>query len=316
MQESGKSLFAQEQDVAGQNLAGQEPAQKAADVIDVTLTSFRADVMEESMNRLVLIDFWSARVPACKQLAPVVEKVVMACRGKVRLARMNVDEFPQIAAKLGIQSVPAIVAFQGGQMLDGFMGVMPENEIMAFIERCIGPVGVDVEALVAEGLAALDAGDIDTATDVLVRAAQEEPEHIGLRAGFARLHLARGFMDEARAVLDAIPPNKALAAPVVAARAALELQEQAAAVGDLAALQARIAANPADHQARYDLAVGLNAAGQRAEAAEQLLASFKLDRLWNDDAARKLLLQLFESWGPADPAALAARRRLSTLLFS
>lgn len=307
MQESGKSLFSQDQ---------QQPAQKAADIIDVTLASFRADVIDESMGRLVLIDFWSARVAACKQLTPIVEKVVKACGGKVRLARMNVDEYPQIAAKLGIQSVPAIVAFQGGQMLDGFMGVMPEKEVMAFVERCIGPVGVDVEALATEGLAALDAGDIDTATDLLMQAAQEDPEHIGVRAGFARLHLARGFIDEARAVLDAIPPNKALAAPVVAARAALELQEQAAAVGDLAALQARIAADPGDHQARYDLAVGLNAAGQRAEAAEQLLVSFRLDRLWNNDAARKLLLQLFESWGPVDPATIAARRRLSTLLFS
>ncbi len=302
---------------AENTLASQtDRAHGAADLIDVTLQGFRADVMEESMRRLVLVDFWAPWCGPCKQLGPVLEKIVKAARGKIRLARMNIDEHPQIAQKLGIQSIPAVVAFRDGQMVDGFMGALPESEINTFIERCIGPVGPDVEALFAEAQALLEAGEIDAAEAAYFGIIEHDPAHAGALAGLARVNISRGKLGEAKAILDAIPANQAQAAPVAAARAALGLVERAGSVGDLAGLLARVENVPTDHQARYDLAVALNAAGRRDAAAQELLNLFKRDRSWNDDAARKLLLQLFESWGPLDPATLSARRQLSSLLFS
>jgi putative thioredoxin len=293
-------------DVVGEN---------SADLIDVTLQGFRADVMEDSLRRLVLVNFWAPGSGPCKQLIPVLEKIVKAARGKIRLARMNIDAWPQIAEKLGVQSIPAVVAFQGGQMVDGFLGVLPESEIKAFIERCIGPAG-DVEALFGEAQALLEGGDLEAAEPALMRVLTIDPDHVGAQAGLARILVARGALAEAKAILDAIPAHKVQTAPVAAARAALTLQEQAGAVGDLATLLARVENVPNDHQARYDLAVALNAAGRRNAAAQELLSLVKRDRAWNDAAARKLLLQLFESWGPLDPATHTARRQLSSLLFS
>jgi putative thioredoxin len=296
----------------------QSPSNSAAgaDVIDVTLQSFRAEVMEDSLRRLVLIDFWAPWCQPCKQLTPVLEKVVTATRGKVRLAKMNIDQYPQIADKLGIQSIPAVVAFHKGQMIDGFMGTLPESEIKAFIERCIGPIGEDIEALLVEGQALLDSDNLDGAEDVFARILAVETEHVAALAGLARIQIGRGALDEAKALLDAVPAKQANAPAVAAVRAALALQEQAGSVGDLAYLLARVENVPGDHQARFDLAVALNAAGRRDAAAQELLNIVKRDRGWNDDAARKLLLQLFESWGPLDPTTRAARRQLSSLLFS
>jgi putative thioredoxin len=287
-----------------------------ADLIDVTLQGFRAEVMEESMRRLVLVDFWAPWCGPCKQLGPVLEKLVKAARGKVRLAKMNIDEWPQIAEKLGIQSIPAVVAFQGGQMVDGFVGVLPESEIKAFIDRCGGSGGPDIEAIYAEAQGLLDAGEAETAEPALMAILEADSAHVGARAGVARVLVARKNFDEARALLDAISVNQSQAAPVVAARAELALAEQAVELGDLAPLLARVEKSSDDHQARYELAMALNAAGQREGAAAELLQLFRRDRAWNDDAAWKLLLQLFESWGPLDPATRSARRQLSTLLFS
>ena len=246
----------------------------------------------------------------------MLEKIVKAAKGKVRLAKMNIDDYPQIAQKLGIQSIPAVVAFQGGQMVDGFVGALPESEIKAFIDRCGGPAGADVEAIFAEAQALLDAGDAESAEPAFLAILEADPAHVGARAGLARVAISRGKLEEAKALLDAIPANQAQAAPVAAARAALALEEQAGSVGDLAFLLARVENAPNDHQARYDLAVALNGAGRREGAAEELLNLIRRDRSWNDDAARKLLLQLFESWGPLDPATRSARRQLSSLLFS
>jgi putative thioredoxin len=298
--------------ISSQNVGALE----AADLIDVTFQGFRAEVMDESTRRLVLVDFWAPWCGPCKQLGPVLEKIVKEARGKIRLAKMNIDAYPQIAQKLGIQSIPAVVAFRDGQMVDGFMGALPESEIKSFIARCVGPAGPDVEALLDEAQALLDSGEIDDAEAVFLELLQVEREHVGALAGLARICLSRGKPDEAKAILDALPASQAQAAPVVAARAALALQEQAGAVGDLAYLLARVENVPTDLQARYDLAVALNGAGRRDAAAQELLQLFKRDRAWNDDAARKLLLQLFESWGPLDPATISARKQLSSLLFS
>lgn len=286
------------------------------DIVDVSLQSFRADVMEESLRRLVLIDFWAPWCGPCKQLTPILEKVVAASRGRVRLAKMNIDQYPQIAEKMGIQSVPAVVAFKDGQMVDGFLGAVPEGEIKAFIDKWAGPAGEDVEALFAEAQALLDSGDSDAAEAAFAHVLGASPNHAGALAGLARVQIARGALDDAKSLLDSVPADQANAPAVVAARAALALQEQAGALGDMAFLLARVENVPGDLQARYDLAVALNAAGRRDAAAEELLAIVKRDRAWNEDAGRKLLLQLFESWGPLDPATRSARRQLSSLLFS
>ncbi len=287
-----------------------------ADVLDVSLQSFRAEVVEESMRRLVLVDFWAPLCGPCKHLGPVLEKIVAARKGQIRLAKMNIDDYPQVAQQMRIQSIPAVVAFHNGQMLDAFMGALPESEVKAFVDRCIGPAAEDPEALLVEAQALLEAGDIDSSEAVFARILGVEPEHAGALAGLARVQIARGALDEAKALLEAVPAKQANAPAVAAARAELALKEQAGSVGDMAYLLARVENVPTDHQARYDLAVALNAGGRRDAAAQELLNIIKRERGWNDDAARKLLLQLFDSWGPLDPATRAARRQLSALLFS
>ena len=286
------------------------------DIVDVTLQSFRDDVMQESFGRPVLVDFWSPRSAPCKQLTPRLEKLVRQFGGKVRLAKMNVDAFPQIAQKLGIQSVPTVIACIQGQMAEGFAEVLPEGEIKAFIQRLLGPDAVDVEALLAESQALLDAGQIAVAEAGFAQILEIDPDHPAALAGLARCALARGEAEQAKAILAQIPEKHAGNPAVAAARAALALEEKASSVGDMALLLARVETAPHDHQARYDLAVALNASGKREAAAQELLVIVKQDRKWNDEAARKLLLEFFESWGPADPATRAARRQLSSLLFS
>ncbi len=287
-----------------------------ADVIDVSLQNFRAEVIDESTRRLVLVDFWAPWCGPCRQLTPIIEKVVASRRGDVRLAKMNIDANPEIAQQLGIQSIPAVVAFHQGKMVDAFMGALPEREVKAFVERCIGPAAEDPEALFVEAQALLDAGDVDSAEIVFARILNLAPEHAGALAGLARVATERAALDEAKALLDAVPAKQASAAPVAAARAALALKEQAGSVGDLAMLLAKVENAPTDHQARYDLAVALNAAGRRDAAAQELLNIIKRERGWNEEAARKMLLQLFESWGPLDPVTREARKQLSALLFA
>ncbi|MGO8740384.1 thioredoxin [Rhodoblastus sp.] len=287
-----------------------------ADVIDVSLQNFRAEVIDESTRRLVLVDFWAPWCGPCRQLTPIIEKVVASRRGDVRLAKMNIDANPEIAQQLGIQSIPAVVAFHQGKMVDAFMGALPEREVKAFVERCIGPAAEDPEALFVEAQALLDAGDVDSAEIVFARILNLAPEHAGALAGLARVAIERDALDEAKALLDAVPAKQASAAPVAAARAALALKEQAGSVGDLAMLLAKVENAPTDHQARYDLAVALNAAGRRDAAAQELLNIIKRERGWNEEAARKMLLQLFESWGPLDPVTREARKQLSALLFA
>jgi putative thioredoxin len=292
------------------------PTSRGPDIVDVTLQGFRDAVMQESFDRPVLVDFWSPRSAPCKQLTPRLEKLVRQFGGKVRLAKMNVDEHPQIAQKLGIQSVPTVVACVQGQMAEGFAEVLPEIEIKAFIQNLLGPDGVNVEDLLAESQALLDAGQVAVAEAGFAQILQTDPEHPVALAGLARCALARGEAEQAKAILAQIPGKHANTPAVAAARAALALEEKAGAVGDMALLLARVETAPHDHQARYDLAVALNAAGKREAAAQELLVIVKQDRKWNDEAARKLLLECFESWGPVDPATRTARRQLSSLLFS
>ena len=285
-------------------------------VSDTTAQTFVKDVIEESRARPVLVDFWAPWCGPCKTLTPAIEKVVRAAKGKVKLVKMNIDDHPEVAQQLGIQSIPTVFAFVNGQPIDGFMGALPENQIAAFIERIAGKVeggGADVLKQADELLAA---GDAAGAAALYAQVLAEESDNVAALGGLARSHVEAGNLEAAKATLSLVPKDKENDPAVTAARAALELSEKAASVGDLSALEAAVAANERDHQARFDLAVALNASGRREEALDHLLAIVRRDRKWNDEGARKQLLQFFEAWGPADEMTAQGRRKLSSILFS
>jgi len=285
-------------------------------VKDTTTATFGQDVITESARQPVLVDFWAPWCEPCKQLAPILEKVVKAAAGKVKLVKMNIDEHPQIPGRLGVRSIPAVIAFQKAQPIDGFMGALPESQVRSFIERLVGPLADSIEEDLAAAEAALAEGDGTTASEIFAALLQENPGELRAVGGLARAFVTAGEFERARSVLDAVPPSVARDPAIATARAALELAEQAASVGDLGDLHHRLETDPNDHQARFDLAVALNAAGKRDDAADALLEIIKRDRTWNEDGARKQLLQFFEAWSLMDPATLSARRKLSALLFS
>ncbi len=282
---------------------------------DATTASFSADVITESARQPVLVDFWAPWCEPCKQLAPILEKTVKAAGGKVKLVKINIDEHPEIPGRLGVRSIPAVIAFQRGQPVDGFMGALPEREVKGFIKRLAGPIEDDADRLAeAESLAA--AGDGEGAAELYAAILAEKPGDPAAVAGLAKFFIAAGEIESAKKVLASVAAGSERDTAIIAAKAALDLAEQAAAVGDSSELEQRIAANPEDHQARFDFAILLNAQNRREEAAAELLTIIKRDRAWNDDGARKQLLQFFDAWGPMDPATVSARKKLSTLLFS
>ncbi|MBX6424366.1 MAG: thioredoxin [Variibacter sp.] len=290
----------------------------ADDVIKETTTqSFVKDVIEASRQQPVLVDFWAPWCGPCRQLTPVLEKVVRAAKGKVKLVKMNIDEHPAIPAQLGIQSIPAVIAFVSGQPIDGFMGALPESQVTGFVERLIKDrVGGEEKDLLAAADAALVEGNPVAAAEIYARLLAQDAGNVHALAGLARCYVETGALEQAKQTLAMVPDNKRNEAPVAAARAALELAEQASALGPISELEQKVAANPLDHQARYDLALALNAKGRRQEALDHLLEIVRRDRKWNDDAARKQLIQLFEAWGPTDELTVSGRRRLSSILFS
>jgi putative thioredoxin len=293
-------------------------AKPASAVKEVTTASFRADVLAASTKQPVLVDFWAPWCGPCKQLAPALEKAVADAGGKVALVKMNIDDHPQIAGQLGIQSIPAVIAFDKGQPVDGFVGALPESQIRGFIERLVGPLEGGSAALLAEADEAAAKGDAAGAAALYAEILADDPGDAKALGGLAKLQVAAGQLAEAKALLEtapAVPAGKEQDAAVAAAWAALRLAEQASNVGELAPLEQAVAANANDHQARFDLAVALSAKGDRAGAADQLIEIIKRDRKWNDEAARKQLLQLFEAWGLMDPASVAARRKLSAIWF-
>jgi putative thioredoxin len=284
-------------------------------VKDATTASFGADVIAESARQPVLADFWAPWCEPCKGLAPVLEKIVKAAGGKVKLVRMNIDEHPEIPGRLGVRSIPAVIAFQRGQPIDGFMGALPEREVKGFVERLAGPLDDDADRL-ADAETLLDAGDAEGAAGLYTAILAENPGDPAAVAGLAKLLVSAGELERARTVLASVAAGGERDNPIIAARAALDLAQQAAAIGDASELIRKIAANPDDHKARFDFAVLLNAQNRREEAAAELVAIIKRDRTWNGDAARKQLLQFFDAWGAVDPATISARRKLATLLFS
>jgi putative thioredoxin len=286
-------------------------------VKDTTTQAFVKDVIEESKQQPVLVDFWAPWCGPCKQLTPILEKAVKAAKGKVKLVKMNIDEHPAIPGQMGIQSIPAVIAFSNGQPVDGFMGALPESQVIAFLQRLTKDKIVSADKNLLEAAdAALVEGNPAAAAEVYAQLLSQDAGNVHALAGLARCYVETGALEQAKQTLALVPEAKRNEAPVAAARAALEVAEQAKSVGPINELERQVAANPLDHQARFDLATALNAKGRRAEAAEHLLAIVKKDRKWNDDAARKQLVQLFEAWGFADQAAVEGRKRLSSILFS
>jgi len=297
----------------------QQAQTAAADgfVKDTTTQAFVKDVIEESKRQPVLVDFWAPWCGPCKQLTPVLEKSVRAAKGKVKLVKMNIDEHPAIPGQMGIQSIPAVIAFVNGQPADGFMGALPESQVVAFLERLTkGGIGAEAKDLLKAADAALAEGDAAGAASLYAELLAEDNTNIQALAGLARSYVETGAFEQARQTLAMVPEAKRNESPVAAARAALELAEQAKSLGPIAELEQKVAADPLDHQARFDLALALNGKGQRLDALEHLISIVKRDRKWNDDGARKQLVQFFDAWGPTDEATIEGRKRLSSILFA
>jgi putative thioredoxin len=286
-------------------------------VKDTTTQTFVKDVIEESKRQPVLVDFWAEWCGPCKQLAPVLEKVVRAAKGKVKLVKMDIDKHPSIPQQLGIQSIPAVFAFVNGQPIDGFLGALPETQVTAFIERVTKDrIGGEEQDLLKVADDTLGKGDAAGAADLYAQVLARDAGNVAALAGLARSYVRAGAIEQAKQTLALVPEAKGNDAAVAAARAALEIAEQAKSVGPIADLERKVAADPLDHQARFDLAVALNSKGRRQEAVDQLIDIVKRDRKWNDDGARKQLVQFFDAWGPTDEATVEGRKRLSSVLFS
>ncbi|WP_374344134.1 tetratricopeptide repeat protein [Phenylobacterium sp.] len=281
---------------------------------DGTDASFMADVVEASKTTPVIVDFWATWCGPCRQLGPSIEKAVLAAKGKVKLVKIDIDKNPQFAGQLRVQSIPAVFAFVGGRPVDGFMGALPDSQVKQFVDRMAGQAPADAtDELLAMAKESLDLGDLGGAAQAYAQVLQADPENIKAIGGLAKVYLQGGDADQA-AEIAAMAPADAKDPDLESVRAALALADEAP--SETAAFEARLAQDPDDHEARFEIAKALAGVGRWDAAADHLLIIIEKDRAWNDEAARKQLLTVFEAAGPGSDVARQGRRRLSSILFS
>ncbi len=299
-----------------EELIGQDAGAPVA-VVESSTETFVADVVEGSMEQPVIVDFWAPWCEPCKTLGPLLEKMVNATQGRVKLVKVDIDQNQEIAVQMRIQSIPAVFAFKNGQPVDGFVGAQSESQIKSFIERLTGPIGpTPVEQAMEQAQQALEAEDFNSAANIYSQVLKHAPEEAAAVAGMVRSLLGLGDAPGAREILDAVDEKLATHADIEGARAALELSERSEESGDEGELRSRLAADENDHQARYDLAMVHYAGARNEQAIDELLEIVRRQRAWNEEAAREMLLQIFDALGPTHELTTGGRRKLSSILFS
>ena len=305
--------------IGGGASGAQAGAVNAADLIkDSDQQQFTKDVIDASMQVPVIVDFWATWCGPCKTLGPALEKAVKEAKGAVKLVKIDVDKNQALAGQLRIQSIPAVYAFKDGRPVDGFVGALPEQQVKAFVQKLAGKAGPSpLDEALEVAKQAFAEGDLATAENIYQQILQREPTHVTALVGLARCALAANDLADAKEIISRVPAAETKSAEVVSVLTAIELAETAAASAGVAhEFEARIAQNPKDHEARLELANALYAGGKREEAIDHLLQAVRLDRDWNEQAARKQLVKLFEAMGPTDPLTVQTRKRLSSILFS